>query len=1054
MPEPSRVQELLEAALDADRTPEDVCADTPELLPAVRQRWERCRRLRAQLDGLFPPSGSSIAAAAPMRGRSSELPQVPGYAVEAILGRGGMGVVFRARHLQLNRTVAIKMPLSGAYLSRSEHVRFMREARAIAGLRHPHMVQIHDVGEFDGRPFYTMEYVEGGNLAERLAGAPQPAAQAANLVATLAAAVESAHQGGIIHRDLKPGNVLLTAEGAPKISDFGLARRVEDVDALTLTGARLGTPSYMAPEQLGGRPAATGPATDIYALGAILYEMLTGRPPFRGESTTETERQLLAHDPVPPSRLNPRIPRDLETICLKCLQKVPARRYATAAALADDLGRFRRGEPIEARPIGTLERSAKWVRRHPSQVAVAAGILTAAIALGGSGLWLISQRAAVAQAADNDLREAARLQRHSSWGEAMAALDRARTRLENHRFPDLRGRLDQGDRDQQLASRLDAICLGRVVAAKDHPASPLNNAQADAAYDATFRAAGLGTVGADPARVAARVAASNAREALVVALDDWAVCTPDPRRRDWLLGVARRADPDPTGWRDRARDPDRWLDADFIDGLARTAFAADPPVPLLVTVGERLQDSGRDPIPFLSRVQQEHPGDFWANFTLGDALWRRDSFDDAIRYYQAALAVRPKSPVAHGNLGMALAAVGRANEAIAHFRQAIELDPDFAHGHYSLGLALKGQGLLAEALVHLLRAQQLDPSSPNTPYNIGLALNGLGRPSDAIDPFRTALRLAPEDVNARYNLGLSLRAVGRPGDAATEFTRAIGRAPGMADAHYNLGLALKDLGRPTEAAGQFRETVRVDAKYAAAYGALGDLLLAGGDRAAAAEPLRRCLALLGPTDADRPRYAGLLQQCDPAAAAGRAPPSTAPSPEALYSAGLALNGAGRPVEAIEQFRSALRLTPGDADVHYNLGLALRAAGRPREAAAEFGIAIRQQPGMADAHYNLGLALRELGRPEDAIGQFEQTVRINPQYASALGALGDLLLAAGNPFAAREPLRRCAALLPPNDADRPRYATLLRQCDLAVALGRQPPATGPAARPAAPPQSAP
>src|SRR5262249_5812193 len=240
--------------------------------------------------------------------------------------------------------------------------RFLREARAMAGLRHPNVVQLHDVGEANGRPYFTMELLEGSSLAKKLAGAPQPARQAAALVATLAEAVQAAHPGGIVHRDLKPANVLLTADGTPKVTDFGLARRLDGDEALTLSGAVMGTPSYAAPEQAQGRKEI-GTAADVYALGAILYECLTGRPPFRAETAAATLRQVVADDPVAPRRVNPSVPRDLETICLKCLHKEPQRRYASAAALVEDLGRFLRGEAIAARPVGVVGSLRRWMRR-------------------------------------------------------------------------------------------------------------------------------------------------------------------------------------------------------------------------------------------------------------------------------------------------------------------------------------------------------------------------------------------------------------------------------------------------------------------------------------------------------------------------------------------------------------------------------------------------------------------------------------------------------------------------------------------------------------------
>ena len=260
--------------------------------------------------------------------------QVAGYEILGELGRGGMGVVYQARHVKLNRPVALKMILAGSHAGESELARFRAEAEAVALVQHPNIVQIYEIGEQDGRPFFSLEYVAGGSLAAKLNGTPLPARQAAQLVETLARTMQAAHDQGIIHRDLKPANVLLTKDGVPKITDFGLAKQLGSAKGQTQSGAIMGTPSYMAPEQAAGKTREIGPAADVYALGAILYELLTGRPPFKAESAMETLLQTLEKEPLPPTLLNPKIDRDLETICLKCLQKQAADRYASASAVA------------------------------------------------------------------------------------------------------------------------------------------------------------------------------------------------------------------------------------------------------------------------------------------------------------------------------------------------------------------------------------------------------------------------------------------------------------------------------------------------------------------------------------------------------------------------------------------------------------------------------------------------------------------------------------------------------------------------------------------------
>jgi serine/threonine-protein kinase len=282
-----------------------------------------------------------------------------------------MGVVYRARQTKLGRLVALKMILSGAHAGEAGVARFRTEAEAIARLQHPNIVQVYEVGEQAGLPYFSLEFCGGGSLEKKLSGTPLPPGKAAALVETLARAMQAAHAQHVIHRDLKPANVLLTEDGTPKITDFGLAKKLDEAGQ-TQSGAILGTPSYMAPEQAGGQSKELGPMCDIYALGAVLYECLTGRPPFKAATPLDTVLQVISDEAVPPTQLQSKVPRDLETICFKCLRKEPARRYESAAALADDLRRFAERRPIVARPVGRLERSAKWVRRNPVLAGAAA----------------------------------------------------------------------------------------------------------------------------------------------------------------------------------------------------------------------------------------------------------------------------------------------------------------------------------------------------------------------------------------------------------------------------------------------------------------------------------------------------------------------------------------------------------------------------------------------------------------------------------------------------------------------------------------------------------
>jgi serine/threonine protein kinase len=385
-------------------TIEDLCSDDPEGSADLKERLQAIASMMSFLGieaDLGPIASSSTEigvrdiSSSTVEGECSELAvdrdvpaksvRIPGYEVLGELGRGGMGVVYLARQISLNRVVALKEILIGDHSNPSQIARFRNEGLTVARLRHPNIVQVYEVGEHDGLPFITFEYIRGSSLDRKLTGAPIPSSEAAALIAALARGISVAHEHGIVHRDLKPGNVLLDDQlpgvpgpGVPKVTDFGLAKLVNDQSGLTRTDTVLGSPSYMAPEQAEGKNREVGASADIYALGAILYELLTGRPPFRGATVLDTIQQVKTAEPVPPSRLVPGVPRDAETIVLKCLQKEPTQRYPTAAALADDLDRFLRGEPIAARPIGHWERACRWCRRNK---VVAASLATVALSL-------------------------------------------------------------------------------------------------------------------------------------------------------------------------------------------------------------------------------------------------------------------------------------------------------------------------------------------------------------------------------------------------------------------------------------------------------------------------------------------------------------------------------------------------------------------------------------------------------------------------------------------------------------------------------------------------
>jgi WD40 repeat protein/tRNA A-37 threonylcarbamoyl transferase component Bud32 len=374
---------------------------SPEVAAADAQALRDAQRLSAQ------PSLSMPGATKPAAGKAAApAPKVEGYVLLGELGRGGMGVVYKARQVALKRIVALKMILAGSHAGTAQINRFMAEAKAVARLRHPNIVPIYEIGEQDGLHYFSMEFVEDGVLEKYIHATPQPAQDAAHLIEMLARAMHHAHEEGVVHRDLKPANILLRRKESakekeeaersgtragllplsafdPKITDFGLAKFLDEQDGQTRTGAVAGTPSYMAPEQASGRTKEAGPATDVYALGAILYKLLTGRPPFHADTAINTLQQVVTEEPVAPTRLQSKVPRDLETICLKCLEKETSRRYRSALELAEDLCRFQIGEPIVARPTPVWERAWKWARRRPAVAGLAAlVVIVTALGLG------------------------------------------------------------------------------------------------------------------------------------------------------------------------------------------------------------------------------------------------------------------------------------------------------------------------------------------------------------------------------------------------------------------------------------------------------------------------------------------------------------------------------------------------------------------------------------------------------------------------------------------------------------------------------------------------
>jgi serine/threonine protein kinase/Tfp pilus assembly protein PilF len=712
-------------------------------------------------------------------------PSVTGYEILERLGRGGMGIVYKARQEGLNRVVALKMIVSGAHADKEEVARFRAEAQAQAQLQHPHIVQIYEVDEHEGIPYFALEFVAGGSLAHKLAGTPQPARGAAQLLETLARAVHYAHQRGLIHRDLKPANVLLTADGIPKIADFGLAKRVANAGwspeqpGLTQSGAIVGTPTYMAPEQATGKTKAIGGAADVYALGAILYEALTGRPPFLGETALDTLHQVRSQEPVPLRRLQPKVPRDLETVCLKCLQKEPRQRYASAEALAEDLRCFWEGKPIQARSIRIWERGLKWVRRRPAVAALLAGVaalLVTVIATLAVGFVAVKQ--------EKNRTEAARQR-------ARKALDAMSSQVIE----------DWLARQTQLSPEQKAF-LGTALA-----------------YYEEFAAESGDTpeVRGDVAGAYVRVGLirhklrqhAEAKAALYRAGDLYAKLVADfPAVPEYRHGLAQSHN----NLGILLSDLGQYVEAEAAFREAVQLWQEQ--VHELPAVPQYRHDLAQsyNNLGVLLRDLGRHAK---AETVFRDAVELQQQLADdspAVPQYRHDLAV------SHYNLGNVLYDLGqRVEEAESAFREAVKLQQQLVHdspavpqyrqnlaqSHNSLGILLRDRGQRTEAESAFREAvklrQQLAHDFPSVgayrhdlaqSYNsLGILLYGLGQREDAEAAFRNMVKIEEQ--------------------LAHDFPHVPAYREELAGSYNNLGGLLRELGRHTEAEATLREAVKI-----------------------------------------------------------------------------------------------------------------------------------------------------------------------------------------------------------------------------------------------------
>jgi serine/threonine-protein kinase len=731
------------------------------------------------------PKAPTIGGTGDSLGMTETVPTIPGYEVLGELGRGGMGVVYQARQVRLNRAVAVKMILAGQHAGTEAAVRFLAEAEAIAKLQHPNIVQIFHIDEHAGFPYFEMEYVGGGNLADRLDGTPRSPREAAALIQALAGAMAEAHRQGIVHRDLKPGNILLTPEGVPKVADFGLAKLLNADSGLTRTDSVLGSPSYMAPEQAGGKAKYVGPAADVYALGAILYELLTGRPPFRGATVLETLEQVKTAEPVPPSRLVPGLPRDVETISLKCLQKDPDKRYESALALVADLRRFQAGEPIVARPVGQLERGWRWCRRNP----VVAGLMAVAstFLIAGVAAVMAVQAKANRERSEAVANRAAREARTTAT--IAAAIREARERMieawrlteDPARMQESTGaaiaalrpadesaaveRLSIETRDELAAARRDVEDLARhtrlLVAgtanrwriADELNGQNVRQAQADfcTRQREAFARFGLEPL-AGPVEEAARtVSASRIRDLLLGMLLEWRRYAAEPGMNDRLgqvVGATRRSSGGAHA---------RWqelLDRKDVTGLV--AFSRSPDAlafsaSLADVLGRDLSDTRQLPacLAYLRAATDRYPQDAWLHYDLYYYRSYRQPAEqlEALRHIAAACVLRPDSALFHLRLGNCYSKLGAYDLAVQSCLKSIALYPKSSLAYQCLGRALAKKKDEKGAIAALQEALCLNPNDPLAIRSFARGQRDFGRTAEALRTLVDALGRSPSSAD-------------------------------------------------------------------------------------------------------------------------------------------------------------------------------------------------------------------------------------------------------------------------------------------------------------------